>query len=93
MEKTTLSQITEIKFRTTSILTYQKDRVSINERGLLEKLYGLMDDILLERVNHPRYSAEEYVDVTLIEYSILFRGSKNSEVKRLGKYIEKGLKW
>ena len=90
MEKTTLSQITEIKFRTTSILTYQKDRVSINERGLLEKL---MDNILLERVNHPRYSIEEYVDATLIEYSILFRGSQNSEVKRLGKYIEKGLKW
>ena len=93
MEKTTLSQITEIKFRTISILTYQKDRVSINERGLLEKLYELMDDILLERANHPRYSVEEYVDGTLIEYSILFRGSKNSEVKRLGKYIEKGLKW
>ena len=52
-----------------------------------------MDNILLERVNHPRYSIEEYVDATLIEYSILFRGSQNSEVKRLGKYIEKGLKW
>lgn len=93
MEMTTLAQITEIKFRTISILTYQKDRITINERSIVEQLYELMDDILLERVHHPRYTVEEFVDATLIEYSILFKGFQNSEVKRLGKYIAKGLKW
>lgn len=93
MESVTLSQITEIKFRAISLLTYQKERLTINETNMLRDLCNLMDDILLERVHHPRYTSEEFVDATFIEHAMLYKASRNSEVKRLGVLLEKGLKW
>lgn len=93
MEKTILSQIAKIKNLTVSILTYQKDRVTLNERAYLNKLYEFMDDILCDRAHHKMFTDEEYVDSVIIEYNMLFRASKNSEIKKLSNILEEGIKW
>ena len=93
MEKTILTQIAKIKNLTVSILTYQKDRVTLNERTYLNKIYEFMDDILLDRATHKNYSNEEYIDSVLIEYKMVLRASRNSEVKKLSKLLEEGIKW
>jgi hypothetical protein len=52
-----------------------------------------MDDILLDRATHKNYSNEEYIDSVLIEYNMVLRASRNSEVKKLSKLLEEGIKW
>lgn len=93
MEKTILTQISKIKNLVVSILTYQKDRVTLNERNYLNKVYELMDDILCERIHHKMYTVEEYVDSVLIEFNMVLRASKNSEVRKLSKILEEGIRW
>lgn len=93
MEKTILTQISKIKNLIVSILTYQKDRVTLNERNYLNKAYELMDDILCERIHHKMYTVEEYVDSILIEFNMVLRASKNSEVRKLSKILEEGIRW
>ena len=93
MEKTILTQISKIKNLIVSILTYQKDRVTLNERNYLNKAYELMDDILCERIHHKMYTVEDYVDSVLIEFNMVLRASKNSEVRKLSKILEEGIRW
>lgn len=93
MEKTTLAQITNIKYKAIALITYQANRLTLTEKSAVLRLYELMDEILLDKIYSERYTVEEYVDSLLIEHSMIFRGSKNTEVKKLGKLIEGGLKW
>lgn len=93
MEKVTLAQITDIKYKAIALITYQANRLTVTEKSSVLKLYELMDNILLDRIYNKRCTIEDYVNSLLIEHSILFKDSKNSEVKRLGKSIEEGLKW
>lgn len=93
MENALLIQIADIKYQAIALLTYQKDRITINENNYILKLCNILDDILLDRVQSKRCSVEETIDNILIDYSMLFKVSKNSEVKRLGKKLEAGLNW
>jgi hypothetical protein len=93
MEKTILAQIANIKNITVSLMTYHKERMTLNERALVEKLYYLMDDIVCDRIHHKHYTTEEYVDSMLMENAIVLKRTKNSEIKKLVNLLERGLKW
>lgn len=93
MAKTTLTQIAKIKNSTVALLTYHRDRMTLNERAMVESLYYLMDDIVCDRVHHKHYTAEEYVDTVFMENAMILKKTKNSEVKKLAKLLEEGIKW
>jgi len=93
MEKTIQSQVAKIKNILVSLMTYHRDRISLQERALVEKLYELMDDILCDRVHHKHYTTEEYVDAMLMEHAMVLKKTRNSEVKKLVKLLEEGIKW
>lgn len=93
MEKTLLTQIAEIKFQTVSLLTYQHERLTLTERARVLEVYELMDSILLDKLHSPRHTAEDYADALILEHSIILKGSKNSEVRKLSALLEKGLQW
>ena len=93
MEKTLLTQIDNIKATTISLMTYHKDRLTLHERALIEKLYYLMDDIICDRIHHKHYTMEEYVDSILIENVMVLKSTKNCAVKKLVNLLEKGIKW
>jgi hypothetical protein len=74
-------------------MTYHRERITLPERATVEKLYELMDDILCDRIHHKHYTMEEYVDSMFMENAIILKKTKNSEVKKLVKLLEEGIKW
>ena len=93
MEKTLQTQITKIKNIIVSLLTYQEDRLTLREGALIEKVYELMDDILCDRIHHKHYTTEEFIDSAFMENAMVMKRTKNTEVKKLVKLLEEGIKW
>ena len=93
MAKTLQTQVAKIKNIIVSLLTYQKDRLTLQERALIEKLYELMDNILCDRIHHKHYTTEEFIDSAFMENAMVMKRTKNTEVKKLVKLLEEGIKW
>ena len=93
MAATLQTQVAKIKNIIVSLLTYQKDRLTLQERALIEKLYELMDDILCDRIHHKHYTTEEFIDSAFRENAMVMKRTKNTEVKKLVKLLEEGIKW
>lgn len=93
MSKTVLQQVNRIKELAVTILTYNKNALSVHDKATTIAIYNLMDDIILDRAGTKRNTLEEVVDTRLMEYSILLSKSKDSDIKRLLKLIKGGIKW
>ena len=93
MAKTLQTQVAKIKNIIVSLLKKQKDRLTLQERALIEKLYELMDDMLCDRIHHKHYTTEEFSDAAFMENAMVMKRTKNTEVKKLVKLLEEGIKW
>lgn len=52
-----------------------------------------MDDILCDRIHHKHYTTEEFIDSAFMENAMVMKRTKNTEVKKLVKLLEEGIKW
>lgn len=93
MDNLVACQLASIKSHIVSILTYQKGRLTVQEKGLLHKLYEFLDDVFCERATHKRFTVEEHIDNVIMESSLILKNSRNDELKKLRKALEKGIKW
>lgn len=88
-----LTQISEIKYRAVSLLSAKAGTLTVNEKIAIQALYDLIDGLLLNKIENKRYSTEEYVDTFIVEHNMILKPSKNLEVQRFSKLLERGLSW
>lgn len=88
-----MTQISEIKYQAVSLLSAKAGTLTINEKIAIQAIYDLVDGVLLNKIENKRYTLEEYTDAFIVEHNMILKPSKNLEVQRLSKLLERGLSW
>ena len=84
-------QLTDIKSMVSNILSYE---VLLDyEEEVLNNIYELVNNIMLDKLDDKRYTVEEISDMRIMEYKIILEASTNREIKKLVGLLGKGLKW
>lgn len=84
-------QLTDIKSMVSNILSYEV--LFDYEEEVLNNIYELINNIMLDKLDDKRYTVEEISDMRIMEYKIILEASTNREIKKLVRLLGKGLKW
>lgn len=84
-------QLTDIKSMVSNILSYEV--LFDYEEEVLNNIYELVNNIMLDKLDDKRYTVEEISDMRIMEYKIILEASTNREIKKLVRLLGKGLKW
>ena len=84
-------QLTDIKSLVSNILSYEN--LMEYEEDILNCIYELVNNIMLDKLDDKRYTVEEISDMRIMEYKIILEASENEEIKKLVKLLGRGLKW
>ena len=84
-------QLTDIKSMVSKILSYEV--LFDFEEEVLNSLYELVNNIMLDKVDDKRFTVEEISDMRIMEYKIILEASTNREIKKLVRLLNKGIKW
>lgn len=84
-------QLTDIKSMVSNILSYEE--LFDYEEEVLNNIYELVNNIILDKLDDKRYTVEEISDMRIMEYKIILEASTNREIKKLVRLLGKGLKW
>jgi hypothetical protein len=88
-----LTQISDIKFHAVSLLSARAGTLTVNEKIAIQAIYDMIDSWLLNKIENKRYTLEEYVDTFIVEHNMILKASKNLEVQRFSKILERGITW
>lgn len=84
-------QLTDLKSMVSNILSYEV--LFDYEEEVLNNIYELINNIMLDKLDDKRYTVEEISDMRIMEYKIILEASTNREIKKLVRLLGKGLKW
>lgn len=84
-------QLTDLKSMVSNILSYEV--LFDYEEEVLNNIYELVNNIMLDKLDDKRYTVEEISDMRIMEYKIILEASTNKEIKKLVRLLGKGLKW